>query len=705
MKELYLGMNQYHRGKMDKEKIFIAEDEKPIALDIAKSLEGLGYIVAGQADSGEVAIQEVEKLQPDLVLMEIRLKGQLGGIEAAKHIHTNLDIPVVFISAHADTVTLNTALLAQAYGFLVRPFEALDLKSTITMAIYKHSMERKLRESEERYALAVRAANDGIWDWNLKTNKIYYSTRWKKMLGYKENEIGTDPDDWFNLVHPDDQKLIQTNLVSHLQGLTPHFQCEYRIQHSNGTYLWVLSRGLAVQDTKGTAHRMAGSQSDITARKLAEERLAHDAVHDALTGLSNRVLFLDRLQNRLERTKRNPNELFAVMFIDLDRFKVVNDSLGHAVGDQLLITIANRLKLCVRPNDTISRLGGDEFAILLDVVNDVNDTRLVADRIKGRLKTTTILGAVERSPTASIGIVMFKKNYKAAEELLRDADSAMYHAKARGGNQHQLFDDTMHSSAVELIRLEAELKRAVERNEWLVHYQPIISLASGKPVGAEALVRWLHPQKGIIPPQEFIRVAEDTGLILPIGEFVLRTACVQAKAWREAGYPKFWVSVNISGRQFHNQYLVDMVTRILSETELPNDGIRLEITESIAIQDMEHTIKIMNKFDELGISTSLDDFGTGYSSLSYLKQFPLKVLKIDQSFIQDLQFNKKNESLILAIISMARSLGLEVVAEGVEKEEQLTFLRTNQCGNVQGFLLSHPLSATDFTKAFDINKN
>ena len=689
---------------MHKEKIFIAEDEKSAALGIAKSLEELGYIVAGQTDTGEVAIKEVERLQPDLVLMEIRLKGQLDGIEAAKRIHTNLDIPVVFISAHADTVTLNTVMLTQAYGFIVRPFEAPDLKSNITLAIYKHSMERKLRESEERYALAVRAANDGIWDWNLRTNKIYYSSRWKKMLGYKESEMGTAPDDWFKLVHPDDQKLIQTNLVSHLKGLTPHFQCEYRIKHSNGTYLWVLSRGLAVQDAKGTAYRMAGSQSDITARKLAEDRLAHDAVHDALTGLPNRVLFLDRLQNRLERTKRNPNELFAVMFIDLDRFKVVNDSLGHAVGDQLLITIANRLKLCVRPNDTISRLGGDEFAVLLDAVNDTNDTRLVADRIKGRLKTTTILGAVERSPTASIGIVMFNKNYKTAEELLRDADSAMYYAKANGGSQYQLFDDTMHSSAVELIQLEGELKRAVERSEWIVHYQPIISLVSGKPVGAEALVRWLHPQKGIIPPQEFIRVAEDTGLILSIGEFVLRTACIQAKAWREAGYPKFWVSVNISGRQFHNQNLVDMVTKILSETDLPNDGLRLEITESIAIQDMEHTIKIMNKFDELGISTSLDDFGTGYSSLSYLKQFPLKVLKIDQSFLQDLQVNKKNESLILAIIAMARSLGLEVVAEGVEKEEQLTFLRTNQCGNAQGFLLSHPLSADDLTKTFDINR-
>ncbi len=689
---------------MKQARIFIAEDDSATASDIITSLESLGFVVAGQADRGEVAIQKVKELLPDLVLMEIRLKGQIDGIEAAKQININYDIPVVFIGAHADTTSLKNAMLAQAYGLMIKPFEALELKSTVTMAIYKHSMERKLRESEERYALAVRAANDGIWDWNLKSNEIYFSTRWKKMLGYREDEVGTDPNEWFKLVHPDDQKLIQTNLASHLKGLTPHFECEYRIRHSNGGYLWVLSRGLAVKDEKGIAYRMAGSQSDITGRKLAEDRLAHDAVHDALTGLPNRVLFLDRLQNRLERTKRNPNEQFAIMFIDLDRFKVVNDSLGHAVGDQLLVTVANRLKLCVRPNDTISRLGGDEFAILLDIVSDVSDTRRVAERIKGRLKTTTMLGSVERSPTASIGIVMFDKSYKTAEELLRDADSAMYYAKAMGGNQHQLFDNTMHTSAVELIQLEGELKRAVERNEWLVYYQPIFSLASGKPVGAEALVRWLHSQRGILTPHEFIRVAEETGLILPIGEFVLRAASLQAKAWRESGYPKFWVSVNISGRQFHDQNLAELVTKILSETGLSSDGLRLEITESVAIRDMEHTIKLLNRLDALGITTSLDDFGTGYSSLSYLKQFPLKVLKIDQSFIQDVQSNKKNETLITTIISMARSLGLEVVAEGVEKEEQLTFLRTHKCGNVQGFLLSHPLTSEDFTKTFDFNR-
>jgi EAL domain-containing protein (putative c-di-GMP-specific phosphodiesterase class I) len=309
-----------------------------------------------------------------------------------------------------------------------------------------------------------------------------------------------------------------------------------------------------------------------------------------------------------------------------------------------------------------------------------------------------MLGSIERSPTASVGVALSNKDYTSAEEILRDADSAMYYAKSLGGNQHQLFNPAMQTSAFELIQLEGELKRAVERKEWLVYYQSIISLASVKPVGAEALVRWLHPQRGILPPKEFIQVAEETGLILPIGEYVLRTACMQAKTWREAGQSDFWVSVNISARQFQDKNLVTKVTNILSETGLPGDALRLEITESVAIRNRKYTIRVLNELKGMGVHTSLDDFGTGYSSFSYLMQFPLKVLKIDQSFIQDIQQNKKSETLITSIIAMARTLGLEVVAEGVENDEQLTFLRLQECENAQGFLLSHPISGEDLTK-------
>jgi len=565
--------------------------------------------------------------------------------------------------------------------------------------------EEALRVSEERYIVAVQGANDGIWDWNLISNDIYLSPRWKSMLGYKGDEIGNNLDEWFKRIHPDDYKQVQSDLVSHLEGHTSHLQSEYRIRHANGSDLWVLCRGLAVRDAEGRAHRMAGSQSDITARKLAEERLAYDALHDPLTGLPNRVLFMDRLENRLERTRRNPGDLFAIMFLDLDRFKVVNDSLGHAIGDQLLITTAHRLRQCIRSEDTVARLSGDEFAILLDRVNDVSEAVRVAHRIKAQLVTTALLGAVERSGTASIGIVLFNNSYLTAGDLVRDADLAMYRAKAMGGNTHQLFDATMYASAVALLQIEGELKRAVERKEWLVYYQPIVSLASGEAVGVEALVRWSHPQRGILAPQEFIQVAEDTGLILPIGEYVLRTACQQVKTWREAGRPDFWVSVNISGRQFQDQNLVENVAQVLAETGLPSNGLRLEITERIAIRDMEYTIKVLNELEALGVQASLDDFGTGYSSLSYLKQFPLKVIKIDRSFVRDIQLNQKNDSLITAIIVMARTLGLEVVAEGVEKEEQLEFLRTQRCDQVQGFLFSRPALASDFAATFNTDQS
>jgi len=687
---------------MANEKIFIAESDDVVTPDIASKLKTLGYTVIGQSKDGNASADQIGKLLPDLALVDLHLKDPLNGIDLAKKILTDFDIPVIFISSTADTHTLHSALPAQAYALVNKPFEIHDLKSSIILSLYKHSMNRKLRESEERYALALHAANDGIWDWNIKTNQIHYSARWKEMLGLQENDLSASPQEWFDLIHPEDKALFREKLASHLDGVISHFEIEYRIKHTNGEFLWVLSRGVSVRDTKGTPYRMVGSQSDVTARKLVEERLAHDALHDTLTGLPNRILFLDRLQNRVERTKRNPKNIFAVMFIDLDRFKVVNDSLGHAAGDQLLGTVANRLKQCLRPEDTVARLSGDEFAILLDSINDVSDAGQVADRIKGKLITTTVLGSIERSPTASIGIVIFNPSYTTSEALLRDADSAMYHAKSKGGNQYQVFDNSMLTSAVELIRLEGELKRAVQRNEWLCYYQPIFSLVSGKPVGAEALLRWRHPYRGILLPREFINVAEETGAIIPIGDYILRMACKQAKIWRESQFPKFYVSVNLSARQFQDVGLVKKIENIIHETGLPGDGLRLEITENIAVKNTEHTKKILKGLEEIGIRTSIDDFGTGYSSLSYLKNFPLNVLKIDQSFVQDLQINEKNKSLVIAILSMARSMGLEVVAEGVEKDEQLNFLRSQSCDNVQGFLLSHPLPASKFSKMFNI---
>lgn len=584
---------------------------------------------------------------------------------------------------------------------IIAPLLTIGAVLNIVRSSHRDKLEalrnQQIVASEFRYSLIVESVNDGVWDWDLKTNEIYFSPRWKAMLGYKEEQIRNIPDEWFKRIHPQDQVHVQARLDHHLQGKTAYFEAEYRIQHADGGERWMLCRGLAVRDSKGTAHRMAGSQTDITDRKLTEARLLHDALHDALTGLPNRVLFMDRLRLRLEYAKRHPKKLFAVLFIDIDRFKVVNDSLGHVIGDQLLIATARRLQLCIRPDDTVSRLGGDEFAVLLNEVGDASDSIRVAERIQARMKETTVLAAVHKSSTASIGIALFNNNYTEMDEMLRDADIAMYRAKALGGGHYQIFDPDMHRDARALLQLEADLKHAVENLEWLVYYQPIISLESGEIEGVEALVRWAHPQQGIIPPLEFIHIAEETGAILPIGQFVLRTACQQAQAWREAGFPRLWVSVNLSACQFQNQNLVSQVTQTLSEAGLPNENLRLEVTESVAMRDLAHSVSVMKELNKLGIRFSLDDFGNGYSSLSSLRQFPLKVLKIDQSFIKEFQNDKTSEAIVSAIIALARSLNLEVIAEGVEKEEQLVLLRSLSCDNVQGFFLSHPMPANELT--------
>jgi diguanylate cyclase (GGDEF)-like protein/PAS domain S-box-containing protein len=559
-------------------------------------------------------------------------------------------------------------------------------------------IESALRESEERYSVAVLGANDGLWDWDLKTNEIYFSSRWKAMLGFRDDEISNNPDEWFGRIHPQDKDQVRNALNHHCNGDTGHFEIEYRMRHADGSDRWVLSRGLAVRDANGMASRMAGSQTDITERKLAEERLAHNALHDALTGLPNRILLMDRLQQMLEHNKRNPAQLFAVLFLDLDRFKVINDSLGHLIGDKFLIAIAHIIQSCLRPEDTISRMGGDEFAILVDNISDISDAIRITERIRSRLMSATLLGVVNRTTTVSIGIALCKGNYSYPQDILRDADTAMYRAKAQGGDRYQIFDTVMYANALHLMQLEADLKQAVENQEWQVYYQPILSLMTGEIVGVEALVRWLHPQRGIVSPLEFIPLAEETGLILPIGEYVLEAACAQIKVWHDAGHSNLWGSVNISARQFQDQNLLKMVEQTLIKTGLPSAALRLEITESVAMKDLSHSVRTLKDLSALGIHAALDDFGNGYSSLSYLKRLPLKVLKIDRSFIQDLKIDKNSEAITAAIISMGHTLDLEVVAEGVENEEQLAFLRSKLCDKLQGYFFGEPMPAEKITQ-------
>ncbi|MBA3532642.1 MAG: EAL domain-containing protein [Ardenticatenales bacterium] len=558
--------------------------------------------------------------------------------------------------------------------------------------------EAALRASEERYALAARGANDGLWDWNLMTGAVYFSARWQAMLGVMEDRRFFSMSDWFDRVHPEELTLLEAELSAHLDGRSPHFEHEHRMRHENGSYLWMLTRGIAVRDEQGQVYRMAGSQTDITERKRAEEQLLRNAFYDSLTGLPNRALFMDRLGRLIERTRRHEEELFAVLFLDIDRFKNINDSLGHMEGDQLLVSIAARLACCLRPTDTLARLGGDEFALLLEEIKDVSDATRMAERIQEELALPFMLTDQELFITASIGITLSSTGYERPEDLLRDADTAMYRAKGMGKARHVVFDTAMHVRAVRLLQLETELRRALEREEFRVYYQPIVSLKTGHIIGAEALVRWAHPQRGIVSPAEFMPLIEENGLIQPIGEWVLRTACAQNRWWQMAGFPPLGVAVNLSAQQFRQKALCHLISDVLSETGLAANSLKLELTESIVMENAETTILALQELKEIGVELSIDDFGTGYSSLSYLKRFPIDTLKVDRSFVRDITTDPNDAAITIAIVTLAHSLKLKVISEGVETEEQLAFLRAQRCDEIQGYLFSPPIPADAFTR-------
>jgi len=552
--------------------------------------------------------------------------------------------------------------------------------------------EELLRESQERYELAVRGANDGIWDWNLETDEVFFSPRWKEMLGYDEAEIGNRPDDWFNKVHPADLDNLRKDLSAHLQGRSTHFECEHRILHRSGSFRWVLSRGVAVPDPAGEGGlRIAGSLSDIHDRKTHEHRLEHDAMHDPLTQLPNSVLLLDRLSVALAQVRRRSDYRFAVLFFDLDRFKVVNDSLGHDVGDKLLIEMGQRLKICLRPGDTVARLGGDEFAILLENIADQMDIEDIIRRIEKEAVMPFYIEGQEIFTSQSIGIAAKTDRYESPEEVLRDADIAMYQAKSNGGAQHVFFDSIMHATIIAKNKLEGELRSAVDRNEdFVLHYQPIIKLKDLRLGGFEALIRWNHRTKGTVPPNEFIPLAEETGLIIPISKWVLRQSCRQLKIWHDMYpmSPPLKMSVNISSKMLLLDDFVDTVAAILEEEEIQPEFLVIEITENVILEHTNYAMETLTSLKNMGVNIHIDDFGTGYSSLSYLHNFPVNALKIDRSFISNISAESENLEIIKTIVSLAHNLNLDVIAEGLEKEHQLSIINDLDCAFGQGFLFS-----------------
>ncbi|HEU4322336.1 MAG TPA: EAL domain-containing protein [Roseiflexaceae bacterium] len=548
-----------------------------------------------------------------------------------------------------------------------------------------------LRASEERYALAAAATNDGLWDWSIKTGEVYFSPRWKALLGYSETEVGTSISDWFERVHPDDLPSFHQAIRQHHAVRSSHFEVEQRIQHRDNEYRWMLCRGTTVYDETGIPLRLAGSISDISQRKQFEEQLRISALHDALTGLPNRTLLLSRLDQAIQRARRSSSEQFALLFLDLDRFKTINDSLGHLIGDRLLVGIAQRLQALVRATDIVARLGGDEFVILLNAIADHDDVLLIVQRIEEALREPFNLSGHEIFASASIGVSIGSQRYEQPEELLRDADTAMYHAKARGRGRHEVFSEPLRTEALARLQLETDLHRAIERQEFLLHYQPIASLKQGQIIGAEALVRWRHPTRGLVSPQEFIPLAEETGLIEPIGHWVLREACAQLGTWHRQGYSHLMIAVNVSVRQLKTLGFVEGVAAVLQETGLPARCLVIEMTESAYVEDAANTTRVIERLRAMGVQTAFDDFGTGYSSLSYLRHFQVNQIKVDRSFIRDVTRDPVVAAITDAIIAMAHRLAITVTAEGVETHEQLDLLRERECDTVQGHLISRAI--------------
>jgi diguanylate cyclase (GGDEF)-like protein/PAS domain S-box-containing protein len=641
-------------------------------------------------------LDQLRRDEIDVVLLDLALPDGRG-LEGLRRVCAEAPgAAVVVLTGHEDPETSRVVLRSGAQDCLVKGrLDSQTLSSTLRNSLVRKHLEMAIRESEERYALAVEGTNDGLWDWHVPADEIYFSPRWKEMLGYEEEELNGRPDEWFGRVHPDDIDKLRKEISAHLTGATNYFASEHRLRHRDGSYRWVLSRGRAVVDTSGAAYRMAGSLTDIHSRKATEQQLLHDAMHDALTDLPNWVLFMDRLGIAIAQARRYRNRTFGVLFVDLDSFKYINDTLGHTIGDRMLVAISQRLRALLRPGDTVARLGGDEFAVLVNVLEEPSDATRIAERIQEELQRPFELEGLKVSTSASIGIALGSTEYRRPEEVVRDADTAMYRAKSLGKARHAIFDEEMHRRAVEQIRLETELRRAVERQEFRLHYQPIVSLGSGALEGFEALIRWQHPSKGLIYPGAFLPVAEETGLIVPIGWRVLEEACRQVAGWHDR-FPKdrhISMNVNLSRKQFAQGDLIGRIRDILTDTRVDPRVLRLEVSEGLITSNSESTVARLRQLKDLGVRLHIDDFGTGSASLSYLHRLPTDTIKIDRSFVSRVDAENGRVGIIRTIISLARSLGMEVTAEGLETASQLAKLRELECESGQGYYFAKPLTS------------
>jgi diguanylate cyclase (GGDEF)-like protein len=695
-------------------RVLVVDDDVTARLMACQAFSKENFAVI-EAEDGIAALELFQAVQPDIVLLDVEMPG-LNGFEVCQQLRRfpcGKLIPILMATGQDDLDSVRQAYEAGATDFVTKPFNWKILVHRLRYMVRASNTTEQLQElqkSESRLGNAQRIARLGNWEWDLKNDEIYWSEQLYQMLWLRRGIAKPSFRGFISRLPQDERKEFMRWIYDLRHGAKEEQLggWNHSLNQADGSRMNVQHQAEVFYDENGAAKVVSGTVVDVTELKRAQDKIIQLAHFDSLTGLANRNAFRERVERAMERAQQY-GHLGAVLFLDLDNFKRINDTLGHSIGDQLLQEVARRLTDIVRSSDSIcganfnqttdnnliSRLGGDEFTVLLPEFGQIKDAEHAARRVLNSIGDCINLSGHDIVVTPSIGIAIFPHHGENVDSLLKNADAAMYYVKRAGKNDYELFVNSMNVVVKRRLELEIYLRHAIENKELSINYQPQVDIPTGRLIGAEALLRWNSAELGIVSPVEFIPIAEETGLMSPIGEWVLREACRQVKEWRDEGLPEIQIAVNISVQQFSKQSLDKLVSKVLLETGLPIHCLELEITENMLMDDVEGAVETLHKLKALGLNLSIDDFGTGYSSLSYLKRFPIDKLKIDRSFITHVTTEPSDAAVTQAIISMAHNLGLTVIAEGVEEASQLAFLRKHHCEEMQGYYFSRPLAGSD----------
>jgi len=703
-------MKQPDERQKNMPRILVVDDNEINCDLLARRLQR-SHFETQRALGGIEALSLISSETFDLVLLDINMP-DLGGIsvlETTRKTYSMTQLPIIMVSANHDSSGITEAITKGANDYITKPVDFPVTLARINTHLQMRRALLKLKDSEERYALAFRGANDGLWDWDLRSGEIHFSERWKDMLGFSEKSFERDPDNWFNLVHPDEIEGLKLAIEEHLLGQTAALKHEYRALHADGMFRWILTRGVASRGEDGQAIRISGSQTDVTQTKT----------YDPITSLPNEFLFMDRMESLMSRGRSSAKTHLAVLLIKIDRLNELRQTLGPVMGEYILIETAKRLTKGIETSQmpktllnngaiTISRHDQADFAVLLEDCFDETSAPKISEYLENLIQEPLTVGDQEIILTCSVGAITTSaatESETSAKEIIAQASAALTRAQAKGSGLFELFDKELQTRALKQLEMETDLRRAVMNGELSLHYQPIVHMHDGSVYGCEALARWTHAKHGNVPPFVFIPLAEKCGLIDTIGDWVLEEACKQHQVWIDQGLSPIEMSVNLSVLQMQRDDIEDHVIDIIKRTNMDPSQLKLEITESIFMENIDRISAILSSLHDQGIGIAIDDFGTGFSSLSYLNRLPITHLKIDRSFISEINDDRTSQAIVKGTLLMAQSLGIAIIAEGIETTNQMGLLQQLKAEFGQGYFYSKPVPADDFAKLLSLNNS